>query len=302
MVVASRGTTIENARPRSSENSSLSCSYFATLIVVIPPALTQFACQFFDSEGNPISRGGEYGCPRNRNTCHFIHPSDQEWTTGPAGSSLLSRIDNWRSPGKSPPPRSPASSSTSFHGHERRPSFSIDRHAASADSSSKRRRSPPLWSSAHHSDRDPVLVPRSPRRGASPPRDRRGSSSTTTRDSRPLPHRASSNDRSYSYPQPDLPPPKSNSKPPPSKMGSDDRSHGKETKTVFASGSLKSPALPAASATFKAPSETSSKTPPALANVPSGPFSDVLPPPPSLPTKEEMTPAERRAVWEKRVA
>lgn len=88
-------------------------------------------------------------------------------------------------------------------------------------------------------------------------------------------------------------------------MGSDDRSHGKETKTLSASGSLKSPTLLAASATFKAPSETPSKTLTGPANVPSLPFSAILPPPPSLipaPPREEMTPAERRVVWEKRVA
>jgi hypothetical protein len=275
--------------------------------LLYPHALTQFACQFFDSEGNQIPRGGEYGCPRRASACHFIHPSDPEWTTtGPASSSLLSRIDSYRSSGKSPPPRSPASPSASFHGHERRPSFSTDRHAA--DSSSKRRRSPPppRWSSTHHSDRDPVLILRSPRRGASPTRDRRGSSSitSTTRDGRPLPLRASSNDRPHSYPQLDLAPPKSDSKHPPSKMGSDDRSHGKETKTLSASSFLKSPALPTAPAAFKVPSETISKTPSGSANVPSLPFSEVLPPPPSMPPprKEEMTPAERRAVWEKRVA
>lgn len=263
--------------------------------------------QFFDSEGNQVSRGGgEYGCPRSRHTCHFIHPSDQEWNTGPAGSSLLSRIDNWRAPRKSSPPRSPTSSSASFQGHERRSSFSIDRHVAPTDSSSKRRRSPPRWGSSHHSDRDrsPVLKPRSPRRGASPPRDSRGSSNTN-RDGRPLPHHASSNDRPHSFPQPDPPPLKSNTKPSLSKMSSDDRSHGKETKTLSPSGSLKSPALPAASALFKSPSEITSKTPSGPANAPSRSFSQVLPPPPSLPPvppKDEMTPAERRAVWEKRVA
>ena len=255
-----------------------------------------------------MSRGSDYGCPRRGSACHFIHPSDPEWTTGPASSSLLSRIDTWRSTGRSSPPRSPASSSTSYHGHERRGSFSTDRpsHAAHADSSSKRRRSPPLWSSTHHSDRDPVLIPRSPRHGATPPRDRRGSFTTTTRDGRPLPHRASSNDRSHSYPQPDLSPPKSDPKSSLSRMGSDDRSYGKETKTPSASSSLKSPSLPAASATFKAPSQTTSKTPSGPANMPSRSFSEVLPPPPSMPPappREEMMPsAERRAVWEKRVA
>jgi len=276
---------------------------FTTPVVIIPHALTQFACQFFDSEGNQISRGSEYGCPRRATLCHFIHPSDPEWTTG---SSLLSRIDSRRPSGRSSPPRSPASSSASFHGHERRPSFSTDRHAAPADSSSKRRRSPPpRWGGTHHSDRDPVLIPRSPRLGASPPRDRRGSFSTTTRDGRPPPHRTSSNDRPLSYPQPDLAPPKIDSRPSLSKMGSDDRSYGKETKTLSASSSLKSPALPAASATFKTPSELFSKTPSGPANVPSRSFSEVLPLPPSIPpapSKEEMAPAERRAMWEKRVA
>jgi hypothetical protein len=277
------------------------------LVVIIPHALTQFAYQFFDSEGKRISRGGENGCPRGAYACHFIHPSDPQWTTGPAtsSSSLLSRIDNWKSPGKSSPPRSPTSSSASFHGHERRSSFSIDRHAAPADSSPKRRRSPPpRWGGTHHSDRDPVLIPRSPRRGASPSRDRRGSFNTTTRDGRPLPRRASTNERPHSYPQPDLAPPKSDSKTPLSKMGSDDRSYGKETKTLSASSSLKSPAVPAASTTFKAPSETTSKMPSGPASLPSRPFSEVLPPPPMppAPTREEMTPAERRVVWEMRVA
>jgi hypothetical protein len=268
------------------------------------PRAHAVACQFFDSEGSQIPRGGEYGCPRRASACHFIHPSDPEWSTGPGSSSLLSRIDNYRSSGKSPPPRSPASPSASFHGHERRPSSSTDRHAAPADSSSKRRRSPPRWSSAHHSDRDPALI--SSRQGASPTHDRRGSfSSTTTRDGRSLPRRASSNDRPHSYPQPDLAPPKSDSRPPPSKMGSDDRSHGKETKTLSASSPLKSPALPTAPAAFRAPSETTSKKPSGSTNVPSLPFSEILPPPPSLPPaprREEMIPAERRAVWEKRVA
>jgi hypothetical protein len=301
-------TTIKYVRTRSSENSSLSCSYFTTLAIIIPHALTQFACQFFDSEGNRISRGSEYGCPRRATTCHFIHPSDPEWdTTAPASSSLLSRIDSRRSPGKSSSPRSPTPSSAPFHGRERRASFSIDRHAAPADSSPKRRRSPPRhgWGSAHHSDRDPVLVPRSPRRGVSPPRDGRSSSTTTTRDGWPLPRRASTNDRPHSYPQPDFAPPKSDFRPPLSKMGSDDRSYVKETKILPASGSLKSPALPAASATFKAPSETTSKTPSGPANLPSRSFSEVLPPPPLMPpasTREEMTPAERWTLWEKRVA
>lgn len=87
-------------------------------------------------------------------------------------------------------------------------------------------------------------------------------------------------------------------------MGSDDRSYGKETKTLPTSGSLKSPAVPAASVTFKTPSETTLKTA-SGSNLPSQPFSDVLPPPPSIPAappREEMPPAERRAVWEKRVA
>jgi hypothetical protein len=88
-------------------------------------------------------------------------------------------------------------------------------------------------------------------------------------------------------------------------MGSDDRSYVKETKTLSASSSLKSPALPAASVTFKAPSETTLKSPFGPANLPSRTFSEVLPPPPSMPTappKDEMTPTERRVVWEKRVA
>jgi len=288
-------TTIKNVRTRSSENSSLSCSYSTTLVVIIPHALTQFAWQYFDSEGKRISGGGEYiGCPRRASTCHFIHPSDPEWTTGPSSPSLLSRIDNWRSTGRSSPPRSPASSSASFQGHERRASLSIDRHAVPADSSFQRRRSPPRWSSTHHSDRSPLLIPRSPRRGASP-----------SRDGRPIPHRASTNDRPHSYPQPDLAPPRSDPKPPLSKMGSEDRSYGKETKTLSASSSLKSPAQPVASATFMAPSETTSKTPSGSANLPSRPFSEALPPPPSILSaspREEMTPAERRAVWEKRVA
>jgi hypothetical protein len=66
----------KDARIRSSEYSSPSCSYFITLVVIIPHALMQFACQFFDREGNQILRGGEYGCPRRASACHFIHPSD----------------------------------------------------------------------------------------------------------------------------------------------------------------------------------------------------------------------------------
>ncbi len=298
--------TIRNAAARtgSSENPSLLCSSFTALIVIILYALTQFACQYFDNEGHRIQRGVEYGCPRTADSCHFIHPIEPEWTLAPAGSSssLLSRIENWRPAGKTSPPHSP-SSSTSFHARERRPSYSIDHHAVPADSSSKRWRSPPRGSSAHtlHSDRSPILLPQSPRRGASPPYHRHRSSSTTTHDAWSLPLRTSSNDRPLSYPpQPDPVPPRSDSKPPLSKMGSDDRLSRKES-------SLKSPALPAASTAFKAPAEITSKAPSASSNLVSWTFSEVLPPPPSMnPSpprpRVEMTAAQRRAVWEKRVA
>ena len=216
---------------------------------------------------------------RRSSTCHFIHPSDPEWS-------------DRRSTRDSSPRRSPASSS-SYHGYERRRSRSTDRQRTAPESDPKRRRTPPRGSSGHYrdSDRKPDHQPRSPRRGESPPRDR--SSFSTTRDVRPLPHRSSSHDRRDSYPQSDLAS-KDASIPTQPKMGN----HSVRRPIP----SSKNPAL-ATAATI--PMASTSTIPTDSAKVPSRSFSDVLPPPPSLNSaslKDEMTPEQRRAVWEKRVA
>jgi len=259
------------------------CHVRPWLLLYIPHALTSFACQFFDSEGRQV----QSGCSRRPSACHFIHPSEPEWSTR--------HTDNRRYAGEGSSRRSLASSS-SYHGRERRRSPSVDRQRAAPDSGPKRRRTPPRGSSAHHSDRD---QPRSPLRGASPPRGR--GSLSTNRDVRPLPHRSSSHDLPHPNPQPDHAP-KSTSKPTLPKMGSGDHSSGKEI-TILPVGSFKSPALPTLSTAPKASSEATSTIPSGSAKMPPRSFSEVLPPPPmNFASRDEMTPEQRRAVWERRVA
>jgi hypothetical protein len=84
-------------------------------------------------------------------------------------------------------------------------------------------------------------------------------------------------------------------------MSSADHSSGKETRSLPDS-SLKSPALPAVSI---APKATTSEAPTSSDKGPARSFSELLPAPPSMdlaPGRDEMTPEQRRAVWEKRVA
>lgn len=218
---------------------------------------------------------------RRSSTCHFIHPSDPEWSDS----------DNRRSARDYSPRRSPASSS-SYQGYETRRSPSTDRQRAAPESALKRRRTPPRGSSVHYPDRKPDHQPRSPRRGDSPPRGR--GSFSTTGDDRPLPHPSSSHDRRDSHPQPDLASSKDASKSSIPEMGN--------WSIRRPLSSLKSPVLATAAAT---PMASTSTMPTDSAKVPSRSFSDILPPPPSLNSaslKDEMTPEQRRAVWEKRVA
>ncbi|KAI0256709.1 hypothetical protein BJV78DRAFT_1166356 [Lactifluus subvellereus] len=191
--------------------------------------------------------------------------------------------------------------------------MSVDRQHSTI--SSKRRRTPPRGS-AYSRDRSPARYSRSPRRADSPPR-RRGSSShlspsRTTRDIRPLPRHSSSQERPApsKHPDSDRQPdhvPKSYPGPMALQTGSRDRPVEQEAKSISLS-SAKSTAVATSSGTttsttLGASSEAASM-PSGSAKVPSRPFPEILPPPPSLnpaPPKDEMTPERRRDVWLNRI-
>ncbi len=252
-----------------------------------PSSSHRFSCQFFDNRGHRIHLHGEYGCPRSAALCHFVHPSDPEWES-------IVRRETRRFSDDHSARRSPASPS---RGRDRRRSPSFDRRQRTPPRGSVRARSP-VW---HRSSS------RSPRRDDHPPPHHHD------RDARP-PRRSSSHERPSLFERLDLDHVPQSSKAPPqlvmSLTNSRDRPSDQEAKSSpIAPVKGTAAAMPSGATTpavSKPASETASKPSGSMAAPSRRPFSEALPPPPIQnsfqPSDDAITPEQRRAVWERRIA
>lgn len=238
-------------------------------------------CHFFDNRGHRISLHGEYGCPRSASSCHFVHPSDPEWET------IVRRETRRFSDDHSARP-SPASPS---RGRERRRSTSFDRVPTSPRRGTVRIRTPVR--------RQPSS--RSPRRD-DPPHDRdvrHGPPRHEPSHERPTLIERIDRKPAHVIPQP--------SKPPTQPSMSHTNIRGSSDRD-FKSSSVKgtATATPSGATTSALPSEIATKPSGPVAVPLRRPFSEALPPPPlqnlSPPGDDTMSPEQRRAVWDKRIA